>query len=60
MNIGIIEVELPKNCYQCEFVDDSMCGHYCGFPGVTRCVEEFCNKRPQFCPIKPKEDKNND
>lgn len=55
----MIDMEMPKNCYECDFFDGEYGPEYpekcyCGVTGLGRDRKD-CVKRPKDCPLKEAE-----
>ena len=51
MSNGVILVEAPSSCDECDFIEKGNRHDYCGIPGIGEVVDDFIVSRPRWCPI---------
>lgn len=54
MTKGIILIDMPESCVECDFCEGSS---FCEYPHINRLVTSYIRSRPDWCPIKPMPEK---
>lgn len=59
MSKAVLVIDMPESCDMCDFTDMVNGKMYCGVPRCGELAEDYISCRPDWCPLRPMPEKQN-